>query len=240
MPSLRVIFGRIAGIMAYPYEEVAPSGFGQIRWDGPALLGLSRVPFSFDAAAGKLVSYWAWGQGMRIHPLDNVEVRGDGHKYALRAIRAGESIIKYGMPIGHATRDIAPGEHVHTQNVATDLQGETAFTYAPDFGTVEQAPSPMFLGYRRPDGQVGIRNDVWVVPTVGCVNALAEKLAADCGGFALTHPYGCSQLGTDLDTTADLLAALAHNPNAGGVLVVGLGCENNTLDGMRERIGARR
>jgi altronate hydrolase len=174
---------------------------------------------------------------MRINPLDNVEVREDGHKYALRAIRSGEPVIKYGMPIGHATRDIAAGEHVHTQNVATNLRGETAFVYEPCFTAAGPVAPPPFLGYRRPDGQVGIRNDIWVIPTVGCVNALAERLAADCGGLVLTHPYGCSQLGADLDATAGLLAALAHNPDAGGVLVVGLGCENNTLDGMRERIG---
>ena len=93
------------------------------------------------------------------------------------------------------------------------------------------------MGYRRADGQVGIRNDIWVIPTVGCVNNLCRRLAATCGGIALEHPYGCSQLGDDHETTANLLAALAHHPNAGGVLVVALGCENNTLETFKERLG---
>ena len=177
---------------------------------------------------------------MIIHPLDNVEIRDDGHKYALRAIRAGENVIKYGMPIGHATCDIAPGEHVHVHNVATNLGDNLEYTYEPDPVVSEPAPrvaeTPTFKGYRHPDGRVGVRNDIWVVPTVGCVNNLCERLAASCGGIALTHPYGCSQLGADHEMTANLLAALCRHPNAGGVLVVALGCENNTLDSFKERL----
>ncbi len=156
---------------------------------------------------------------MIIHPLDNVEVRDDGHKYAIRPIAPGENVIKYGMPIGHAKVRIEPGEHVHTHNLASNLAGLLEYTYKPDFKPLE------------------INNDLWVIPTVGCVNDLARRLADAVGGIALTHPYGCSQLGGDHECTANLLAAFAHHPNAGGVLIVGLGCENNTLDSFKERLG---
>ena len=176
---------------------------------------------------------------MVIHPKDNVEVREDGHKYARRPIAAGENVIKYGMPIGHATRAISPGEHVHVQNVATNLGETLEYVYRPVAISAPEPvePVPVFRGYRRRDGRVGVRNDLWIIPTVGCVNALCERLAASCGGIALSHPYGCSQLGADHETTANLLAALCRHPNAGGVLVVGLGCENNTLDSFKARIG---
>jgi len=174
---------------------------------------------------------------MIIHPLDNVEVREDGHKYAIRPIAPGENVIKYGMPIGHAKAPIAPGEHVHTHNLASNLAGLLEYAYKPDFTPIEIKTTRTFAGFLRPDGQAGVRNDLWVIPTVGCVNDLARRLADAVGGIALTHPYGCSQLGGDHECTANLLAAFAHHPNAGGVLVVGLGCENNTLDSFRERLG---
>ena len=174
---------------------------------------------------------------MIIHPSDNVEIREDGHKYALRAIHAGENIIKYGMPIGKAVKDIQRGEHVHIHNVRTNLSGQLEYTYTPDFSIVPVHCDRTFQGYIRPDGQVGIRNDIWVIPTVGCVNSLAMRLAEACNGVALTHPYGCSQLGEDHEMTAKFLAALARNPNAGGVLVVGLGCENNTMESFKMRLG---
>ncbi len=174
---------------------------------------------------------------MIIHPLDNVEVRDDGHKYAIRPIAPGENVIKYGMPIGHAKVQINPGEHVHTHNLASNLAGLLEYTYKPDFKPLEIRTTRTFKGYLRPDGQAGVRNDLWVIPTVGCVNDLARRLADAVGGIALTHPYGCSQLGGDHECTANLLAAFAHHPNAGGVLIVGLGCENNTLDSFKERLG---
>jgi altronate hydrolase len=174
---------------------------------------------------------------MVIHPSDNVEIHEDGHKYARRAIAAGEAVVKYGMPIGHATRDIAPGEHVHVHNLATNLGDVLEYRYEPEFADVPRVPAPEIMAYRHADGRVGIRNDIWVIPTVGCVNRLCERLAATCGGLALTHPYGCSQLGADHEMTANLLAALARHPNAGGVLVVALGCENNTLDSFAARLG---
>ena len=174
---------------------------------------------------------------MIIHPLDNVEVREDGHKYAIRPIAPGENVIKYGMPIGHARVQIDSGEHVHTHNLASNLAGLLEYTYKPDFTRLEVKTTRTFSGFLRPDGQAGVRNDLWVIPTVGCVNDLARRLADAVGGIALTHPYGCSQLGGDHECTANLLAAFAHHPNAGGVLVVGLGCENNTLDSFKERLG---
>lgn len=175
---------------------------------------------------------------------------GRGHKFALTAIPAQSAVIKYDMPIGNATREIRPGEFVHTHNLKTRLSGELEYSYAP------AAPAKLdpceagrtFQGFRRADGTVGIRNDLWIVPTVGCVNKLAENLARDFGrqlprgtvrrALAFPHPYGCSQLGGDHEMTAKILAALVKHPNAGGVLVVALGCENNTLDSFKARLAA--
>ena len=186
---------------------------------------------------------------MIINPKDNVEIREDGHKYALRDIAEGENVIKYGMPIGHATCAIKKGEHVHVHNVKTNLGEVLEYRYEPDEAAIDAFDSaacaarppyhemPVFEGYRHPDGRVGVRNDIWVIPLVGCVNRLAERLAASCGGLALTHPYGCSQMGQDHETTANMLAQFCRHPNAGGVLVVSLGCENNTLESFKVRLG---
>ena len=174
---------------------------------------------------------------MIINEKDNVEIRADGHKYARRDIAEGENVIKYGMPIGHATCAIKKGEHVHVHNVKTNLGEVLEYRYEPEFSDVARRPAPMMRAYRHPDGRVGIRNDIWVVPLVGCVNRLAERLAQACGGLALTHPYGCSQMGRDHETTANMLAQFCRHPNAGGVLVVSLGCENNTLESFKARLG---
>ena len=178
---------------------------------------------------------------MIINSKDNVEIRDDGHKYALRDIAEGENVVKYGMPIGHATKPIAKGEHVHVHNVKTNLGEVLEYRYEPDEAAINGwksvEPKEAFLGYRHPDGRVGIRNDIWVVPLVGCVNRLAERLAQACSGLALTHPYGCSQMGKDHETTANMLAQFCRHPNAGGVLVVSLGCENNTLESFKVRLG---
>ena len=176
---------------------------------------------------------------MRLDPRDNVRVElSTGHKHALCPIAAGENVIKYGAPIGHATQDIAPGEWVHTHNLATNLSGQLDYTYTPT-----PAPTPgsgtgrTFMGYLRPDGSVGIRNDVWIVGTVGCVNHTARILAEKTGAFHFPHPFGCSQLGDDQTFTQKILAAMVRHPNAGGVLVLGLGCENNNLAVFREVLG---
>lgn len=175
-----------------------------------------------------------------------------GHKFALRSIAAGQKVLRYRAPIGLASQDIAAGEHVHSHNVRTQLSGEVAYR-APSHtpATLAQPPQAArsFEGYRRADGRVGTRNEIWIVPTVGCVGRLGERLAraaeAEAQGridgiAAFNHPFGCSQLGADLDGTADILAALAQNPNAGGVLLLGLGCESNQLDGMIARIPPER
>ena len=174
---------------------------------------------------------------MVINDLDNVEVREDGHKYARRDIAADENIIKYGMPIGHAVRAIAKGEHVHVHNVKTNLGDVLEYRYEPEFADVARRPAPTIRAYRHSDGRIGIRNDLWVIPLVGCVNRLAERLAQSCGGLSLQHPYGCSQMGADHEMTANLLARFVRHPNAGGVLVVALGCENNTLESFKARLG---
>ncbi len=176
---------------------------------------------------------------MLINKLDNVEVNLDnGHKYALRDIKCGENIIKYGNPIGHATSDIKKGKHVHTHNVKTNLSDTLTYTYEPEFSETEEGDKSLtFLGYVRDNGDVGIRNDVWIINTVGCVNKISEKIAERTGAFAFPHPFGCSQLGDDQGVTQKVLAGLVHHPNAAGVLVLGLGCENNNIAEFKKAIG---
>lgn len=168
-----------------------------------------------------------------------------GHKFALYDLREGDQIIKYGYSIGHATCPIQKGQHVHSQNVKTNLSGTKDYTYNRVETTNLKKVERTFEGYVRADGQVGIRNEVWIIPTVFCVNHIAkeletyarEKLEAYSnvdGCYALTHPYGCSQMGEDQTTTQKLLASLTRHPNAGAVLVLGLGCENNNLSVFKE------
>ena len=195
-------------------------------------------------------------QAIRIHPLDNVEVllraRGDvpaGHKIALRAIAKGEKVVKYGFPIGEATVDIAAGEWVHVHNVRTLLDENADYRYRPvacPKVDVSDCSGLTFNGYPRAGGGVGIRNEIWIVPTVGCVNSVAMRLASENqslatgsvdGLYAFTHPYGCSQTGEDHARTRKLLAAICRHPNAGGVLVLGLGCENLTAEQFRDELG---
>lgn len=176
---------------------------------------------------------------MIINRLDNVEVNLDnGHKYALRDIERGEKIIKYGNPIGHATERIQKGEHVHTHNLATDLSDNLSYSFSGDFPpTARTSTDRTFYGYVRENGEVGIRNEVWIINTVGCVNKVAARLAEITGAYHFEHPYGCSQLGSDHRTTQRILASLVHHPNAGGVLVLGLGCENNNIEAFKAIIG---
>jgi len=176
---------------------------------------------------------------MRIHADDTVEVRADGQKYALREIKKGENVIKYGFPIGHATRDIATGEQVGPQNLKSNLSGLGDWQYKPYKKPRNGMKKGSFLGFLRADGRVGIRNEIWIIPTVGCAAGVARLLAerAGEGVRALSHPYGCSQLGGDLLRTQQVLCGLCHHPNAGGVLLLGLGCENNGLDKMKEMLG---
>ena len=176
---------------------------------------------------------------MLINKLDNVEVNLDnGHKYALRDIKEGENIIKYGNPIGHALSDIKKGEHIHTHNMKTNLSGVIEYKYAPFEDKSEKATeTPTFMGYLRDNGDVGIRNDIFIVVTVGCVNKVAERLSSLTGAVAFTHPFGCSQLGDDQKTTQLILRGIVNHPNAAGVLVLGLGCENNNIDVFKQTLG---
>ena len=169
-----------------------------------------------------------------------------GHKIALAAIAEGQPVVKYGFPIGHATADIAAGAWVHTHNMRTNLSGEEEYSYEPAIPAVESVEPETFMGFRRKDGRVAVRNEIWIIPTVGCVNDVAKKLAADSqdlvagsveGLYAFTHPYGCSQTGADHAQTRKLLAALARHPNAGAVLVLSLGCENLQHDQFVEELG---
>lgn len=169
-----------------------------------------------------------------------------GHKFALRPIVRGESVIKYGQPIGVALCDIPAGAHVHTHNLRTLLSGELRYEYHPTRPQPLSAENASFLGYLRADGRAGIRNELWILPTVGCVNDVASALEKRAqkllGGSvenvrAFSHPYGCSQMGDDQENTRQILANLAIHPNAGGVLVLGLGCENSGVSEIRKRMG---
>lgn len=172
-----------------------------------------------------------------------------GHKIAVKPIAKGENIIKYGFPIGHATQDIAIGDFVHSHNVKTNLKGELTYTYNQQLPTMHRPTisQQTFKGYHRTDGKVGIRNEIWIINTVGCINKVAENLANTAnklfrahnfdGVQNFAHPYGCSQLGDDLVYTQKILSALIHHPNAAGVLVLGLGCENNYIDLFKNEIG---
>lgn len=167
-----------------------------------------------------------------------------GHKFALCDIKSGQDVIKYAAPIGHARCDIAAGEHVHTHNVNSNLAGLLQYEYNPVKAMSETFATKTFPGYRRADGRVGIRNEIWIIPTVGCVNSIGEIIAEKSkpqgsvdGVYAFTHPYGCSQLGGDHEMTKRALAGLVNHPNAAGVLVLALGCENNTVEQMKEAIG---
>lgn len=169
-----------------------------------------------------------------------------GHKIALKEMEKGEPIIKYGFPIGTAARPIQRGEWVHTHNVKTTLGELLDYTYTPDFHELEAIAPRSFQGYRRKDGKVGVRNEVWIIPTVGCVNSIVKQIELQSqqfltpeldGIFCYTHPYGCSQLSGDHVNTQLALAGMAHHPNAGAVLIVGLGCENNTMEQMKKVLG---
>ncbi len=176
---------------------------------------------------------------MIINKLDNVSVNlENGHKYALCDIPKGENIIKYGNPIGHATEDIIKGDHVHTHIVKTNLTRNLQYSYEPDFTPRQELNSDKtFMGYVRENGDVGIRNEIWIINTVGCVNKVAKRLAEECGVFCFEHPFGCSQLGDDHKTTQLILRGLVNHPNAGGVLVLGLGCENNNIEEFKKILG---
>jgi altronate hydrolase len=207
---------------------------------------------------------------VRVHPTDDVAVAVDalepgdvvtvngatiavreglppGHKIALHAMREGDVVRKYGWPIGRLTADVDAGSWIHSHNLRTLLEGTLEYRYERVSRTAPAGEAPRtWDGYRRADGRVGTRNEVWVINTVGCVNWAAERIARSAnerfagaidGAHAFAHPYGCSQLGDDLGHTREVLAGLVRHPNAGGVLVLGLGCENNQLDALLAEAG---
>ncbi len=202
---------------------------------------------------------------IQIHPTDNVAVAlhaiaagtvfcgvkanmdiPQGHKMALKPLENGDQVMKYGFSIGHATAAIQAGDWVHTHNMVTNLSGEMEYTYNPNI----QYPAPMapatFQGFRRKDGRAAIRNEIWIIPTVGCVNDVAKALVRENqhlvtgsveGLYCYTHPFGCSQTGEDHAQTRKLLAALTRHPNAAAVLVLQLGCENLTHEQFLAELG---
>ncbi len=208
-------------------------------------------------------------RAIRIHAKDNVGVAltslkkgetftfGDvavtlaedieqGHKFALRDIKENENIIKYGTVIGHATSLITAGSHVHTENVKTNLGDVLEYKYDPESFTQPKAEGRTFKGFVRKNGEVGIRNEIWIIPTVGCVNNIVQHLEREAQPLvhgsidrivAYTHPYGCSQMEGDQENTRTILADLIKHPNAGGILVLGLGCENSNIDVLKPYLG---
>ena len=169
-----------------------------------------------------------------------------GHKMALRDLAAGEEVVKYGYPIGRTKEAVKKGEWIHTHNVKTGLGDLLTYTYEPTEPKKLPAREAYFEGFERSDGTVGVRNEIWIIPTVGCVNNVAGAIAKQANAYvkgsveeviAVPHPYGCSQMGDDQEHTRTILADLIHHPNAGGVLVLGLGCENSNIDVLKEYIG---
>ncbi|MDE7323954.1 MAG: altronate dehydratase family protein [Lachnospiraceae bacterium] len=169
-----------------------------------------------------------------------------GHKFALVDIAAGTPVIKYGFRIGNTTTAVKKGEWIHTHNLKTGLGDLLDYSYEPNFSDEKFTEDVTFMGYNRENGKVGVRNEIWIIPTVGCVNNVASKIAELSKGLvrenieavcAFPHPYGCSQMGDDQEHTRQILANLINHPNAGGVLVLGLGCENSNIDVLKGYMG---
>ena len=169
-----------------------------------------------------------------------------GHKIALSDIKCGDPIIKYDTLIGYATADIRRGDHVHTHNIKTSLGADDEYTYMPVETQDPKAEEDCWMGYLRKDGSAGVRNEIWIIPTVGCVNSIVKRMESEAKKFvsgsledvvAFNHPYGCSQMGDDQENTRQVLADLIRHPNAGGVLVVGLGCENSNIEEVKKHLG---
>jgi altronate hydrolase len=185
--------------------------------------------------------------------IDNKEVTlkediKKGHKIALKDIKVGENIIKYGAPIGHSIVKIFEGQWIHTHNTRTNLEGINEYSFNQEL--IENSftnRNLTFMGYKREDGNVGIRNELWIVPTVGCVNGIADRIISrfkeKVGSITidnievLKHNYGCSQLGEDHASTRTILGNAVKHPNNGGVLVLGLGCENNNMIDFKKSLG---
>lgn len=188
------------------------------------------------------------------HAIELTDDVPKGHKVALRIIERGNHVYKFGYSIGVAKEVISPGSWIHTHNLKTGLAGEVEYQYKPNVKSAAEASppgldSPTFQGYIRANGEIGIRNEIWIINTVGCINKTCELMARMAeqqfqgrgidGVYHFPHPYGCSQLGDDLNHTQRLLSSLAQHGNAAGVLIIGLGCENNQIDQMQAMIGEK-
>ena len=185
------------------------------------------------------------------HENENLEITASvdipaGHKMAILNIPAGGEVIKYGYRIGNASEDIQAGEWIHTHNIKTALGDLLEYQYEPVKAEENELEEATFLGFERDNGKVGVRNEIWIIPTVGCVNNVATTIAKLANPFiegtvdeviAFPHPYGCSQMGDDQEHTRVILADLVNHPNAGGVLVLGLGCENSNIEELKKYIG---
>lgn len=193
--------------------------------------------------AGETITVDVQGEKRQITALEEIPA---GHKMAICDIPAGAEVIKYGYRIGNAKEDIRAGAWVHTHNLKTALGDLLEYQYEPVEVEEKRTEDVTFMGFERPDGKVGVRNEIWIVPTVGCVNNVATAIARQANRFvkgtveeviAFPHPYGCSQMGDDQEHTRQILADLINHPNAGGVLVLGLGCENSNIDVLKNYIG---
>lgn len=180
------------------------------------------------------------------YQVTTLEEIPQGHKFALKTIAAGSEVIKYGFRIGFAKEEIHAGGWVHVHNLKTALGDLLSYTYEPVTSALQETEHAYFDGFRRANGSVGVRNELWIIPTVGCVNSIAQALEKKAQKFvggtidevvAFTHPYGCSQMGDDQEHTRTVLADMINHPNAGGVLVLGLGCENSNIPVLKEYIG---
>lgn len=170
-----------------------------------------------------------------------------GHKFAIKQIPQGDRVIKYGSSIGIAIDEIKQGAWVHTHNVKTALGELITYSFEPKKAELEPTKEAYFMGYQRAESKIGVRNEIWILPTVGCVNNVATTIEKRASKFlrgniedvvAFPHPYGCSQMGEDQENTRKILADLINHPNAGGVLVLGLGCENTNIGELKKYIGS--
>lgn len=211
--------------------------FLKINDNDNVVVALNTIP------AGTTISVEENGGVKSVTSLEEIPA---GHKMAICDIPEGGEVIKYGYRIGNAKEDIKEGNWIHTHNVKTALGDLLEYTYNPTPVEEKRTEDVTFMGFNRPDGKVGVRNEIWIIPTVGCVNNIATAIAKQANAFvkgsveeviAFPHPYGCSQMGDDQEHTRTILADLINHPNAGGVLVLGLGCENSNIDVLKSYIG---
>ena len=211
--------------------------FIKINDNDNVVVALNVIP------AGESVQVEVQGETRDVTALEEIPA---GHKMAICDIPEGGEVIKYGYRIGNTKEAVKCGGWIHTHNVKTALGDLLEYTYEPTPVEERTTEDVTFMGFNRPDGRVGVRNEIWVIPTVGCVNNVATAIAKQANAFvkgtveeviAFPHPYGCSQMGDDQEHTRKILADLINHPNAGGVLVLGLGCENSNIDVLKPYIG---